>query len=204
MENLEKNFTKDLQESKNIAIIADSTKRLDSLCASIGLSELIKTFLGKKSSYVVSVYFLGALPLGFDVIKKQVKVFNKIGEKTLYIRFPADNVEKVQYDFDEIKKEFNLGLVGYTYSDKCNVTFDEIFEKFDMAVGVGFKDNKDFVNKVPYIKKIPQFIFNKNNLDGSSLVEGVIDLFFKENVKPSKKASLSFFTFLSRSEKKST
>ena len=198
-----KNFAGELEKSKNVGVVANADFALDALCAAVGLSELIKVFLESLEDYVVSVYYLENLPHGADIITDKVKIFNKIGEKTLYIRFPSKGVEKVQYDLDETKKRFQLSLVGFKGSikNKKAVEMKEEREHFDMLVGVGFKDEEEFFKKVPYAKKADKtFVFNKENLEGISLTEGVIDLFFKEKVKPSHNASLAFFTALSFQE----
>lgn len=192
-------FSANLKKSKNIAIICDITKGLDSLCSAIGLRELILAFLKAEDQFSAEVYYLAPIPQEALELADSLTIFNKIGERTLYIKFPSQNVEKVTYDFDVKKKEFNLGLTGFKkvkgYKDK--IEFKEEQEKFDFAVGIGFEDKKDFENIVPFVKTIKnQFIFNKKNLKGSSLVEGIIDVYFTEKVKPSKLASLALFTGL--------
>jgi len=192
-------FSNNLKNSKNIAIVCDTTKGLDSLCAAIGLRELITAFLKEEENFSAEVYFLSPLPEGSEEFTQNITIFDKIGEITLYIKFPSENVEKVTYDFDNKKKEFNLGLTGFKkvkgYKEK--IEFKEERENFNYVVGIGFEDKKEFETIVPYVKTIKnQFIFNHKNLKGDSLVEGVVDIYFTEKVKPTKLASLALFTGL--------
>jgi len=192
-------FSKNLKNSKNIAIICDTTRGLDSLCAAIGLRELITAFLKEEENFSAEVYYLAPLPSDSLDFTQGLTIFDKIGERTLYISFPSDNVEKVTYDFDAKRKEFNLGLTGFkkVKSYKEKIVFKEEREHFDFAVGIGFGDKKEFETIIPYVKTVKnQFIFNDKNLKGGSLVEGIVDIYFTEKVKPTKLASLALFTGL--------
>lgn len=193
-------FTNNLKKSTNIAIIANDKLGLESLCASIALSEIINKFLETETDFVVSIYFLSDLPKEFESIKDKIKVFNKIGEKTLYLKFSAETVEKVIYNIIDNTKEFELGLVGFKGKKpaKESLSIREEEEKFEMVVGVGFENTEEFEKNVPYVRKIEnKFVFNKTNLIGETLVDGVMDLFLKEKVKPTKIASLAFATYYS-------
>lgn len=195
-----KNFSKDLKDSSNIAVIANTPNGLDALCASIGIRELIYSFLKDKDDFSVEVYYLDNLPHGSEVFEKDIKIYNKIGEKTLKINFPTEKTEKIQYNFDEKSKKFEIQLVGFKGSledNKSQVDFKVDTETFDLVVGVGFKSDSSLFEAVPYVKDVPAFIFNRKNMQGDTLCNGVIDLYFKEKVVPSKLASLAFFTALS-------
>lgn len=193
-------FNSNLKNSKNIAIIANGNKGLESFCAGVALLELVNTFLSKTDGFSVSLFYLSSLPIGSEVLSKKVKVKTKIGEKTVYIKFPIESVSKVTYDWDDSEKEFTVGLVGVKGKTvkKDKVHFIEQREKFDMCIGVGFTNEENFVKQIPYVKKSKHlFVFNNKNLEGANLVDGVIQLYFSENVKPNDVASLAFFTFLS-------
>lgn len=193
-------FNSNLKESKNIAVVVNTEKGLEGFCAAVALTELINTFLSKSQGFNVSTYYLSSFPLGSENLVKRLKVKSKIGEKTVYIKFPIESVSKVTYDYDDSEKEFKIGLVGVKGKtvEKEKVNFKEQREKFDMCIGVGFASEDKFANQVPYVKKSKHaFVFNKKNLGGTNLVDGVIQLYFSENVKPNRNASLAFFTFLS-------
>ncbi len=193
-------FTLSLKKSTNIAIIANPKLGLESLCASIALSEIINKFLETEKDYVVSVYYLSDLPKEADELSQKIKIYSKIGEKTLYVTFPAETVDKVTYAIKETSKEFELGLIGFKgkkpVKDLLKIVEEE--EKFEMVVGVGFSDEKELEDSVPYSKKIEnKFIFNKTNLIGDTLVDGVMALFLKEKVKPTKLSGLAFAIYYS-------
>lgn len=193
-------FTTNLKKSSNIAVIANTEYGAESLCASVALSEMIYKFLEKESDYLVSIYYLDTLPIGINNLAKKIKIYNKIGEKTLYVSFKANGVEKITYNLVEETNNFEIGLVGYTgkknVKDILNTRVEE--ENIEMVVGVGFDSEEDLEKKVKYTKKISKkFVFNKKNLNGDTLVDGALDLFLREKVKPSKLASLAFSTYYS-------
>ena len=93
-----------------------------------------------------------------------------------------------------------MGLVGFKGKKPVKDLFKilEEEEHYEMVVGVGFIDNKEFIEAVPFIKKIEnQFLFNRTNLIGYTLGDGVMDLFLKEKIKLTKLASLAFVTYYS-------
>ncbi|HHH14121.1 MAG TPA: hypothetical protein ENJ78_00245 [candidate division WWE3 bacterium] len=185
----------------NIAIIANPSMGLDALCASIGLKELIKLSLkDKKQDISIDIYYLATLPFGAEILRDKAKVKNKLGEKSLEIEFPAESLEKVLYDYNQEKKSFKISLVGFKGKKplKKEISFKEVKEEFDLMIGLGFKDIKEFERYHTEIKSTSKKeVFNKENLKSKSLTEGIMDLFYSEKIKPSKTASVAFFTYLS-------
>lgn len=195
-------FSKNLKISRNVAIIANPEFGIDSLCAAVGLGELVKEFISQNDTSV-SVFYPDVVPSSANTLLSQVKVHKKFGEKTLYFTFPSNRVSKVVYDYLENEKRFRVGLVGV---DSNVVDFNKVEhrvtqEEYDMCVGVGYISESVFKEYLSKSKNCANyFVFNKQNLKKESLTEGVIDLYFNENVVPSRIASLSFFTYLGKKD----
>ncbi len=192
-------------EFVNIAIIANPLNGLDSLCASIALKELIKSAIPKNRNISVDIYYLDNLPFGSEILKDTSKIKNNLGEKSLEITFPTTNTSKVTYNYEQKAKVFKINLIGFEGKIplKKDIKFKEVKETFDLIIGMGFKDIKNFEE---YHKEIEtakrKEIFNIKNLNSKSLTEGIMDLFYKEKIKPNKTASLAFFTYLSSTSAK--
>lgn len=189
-----RDLTTNLKKSTNIAIVANFKLGLESLCASVSLSEIIAKFIGVEGHYALSIYYLDVYPAGCEELTKKVKIYNKIGEKTLYIKFPVKSVEKVTYRLIENDTYFELGLVDFKGKKPVNKTLSiwEDRERIEMLVGVGFENEAELEKLVPYSKKIiNKFLFNKSNLRGDNLVSGVMELFLREGVTPTNIAGLA-------------